>query len=57
MITQNYKPYYSNSWAIIIGINKYKYVSPLYYACNDADAIYNALIDKLDFPKSNIILL
>lgn len=53
----NYKPKYVNSWALIIGINKYKYVSPLGYAVNDATAVAKILEEKFGFLKSNISLL
>jgi thymidylate synthase ThyX len=38
------KPHYSKSWALIIGINEYKDVSPLCYAVNDAQEIREILI-------------
>ena len=53
----NYKTNYSNSWALVIGINKYKYAPPLGYAVNDAEAIADILERKFNFPKSNISLL
>jgi uncharacterized caspase-like protein len=53
----DYKANYSNSWALIIGINDYKYASPLGYAVNDAEAIADILEKKFNFPKKNISLL
>ena len=38
-----YAPTYANSWALIIGINKYSYASPLGYARNDAEQFANVL--------------
>ena len=52
-----YRPYYSNSWALVIGINAYDRVSPLAYACNDADAVTSLLTSELLFPASQVIVL
>ena len=52
-----YETKYNNSWALVIGINKYKCVSQLCYARNDAEAISQILIEKFDFPKENVITL
>jgi hypothetical protein len=52
-----YEPNYINSWALIIGINKYTHASPLGYAINDAKAIANILEKKFGFSKDNITLL
>lgn len=51
------QPWYQNSWALIIGINRYQYERPLSYACNDADAVAAALIKDLDFPRDNVTIL
>ncbi|SVE01924.1 uncharacterized protein METZ01_LOCUS454778, partial [marine metagenome] len=48
---------YDNSYALIIGINKYQNVKELSYAVNDAEAIYNKLINEYDFHKSKVKLL
>ncbi|WIW70274.1 caspase family protein [Anaerosinus gibii] len=53
----NYLSKYNNSWALVIGINKYQYVNPLEYARNDAEAIVEILITKFGFPKENVISL
>ncbi|HBG73840.1 MAG: hypothetical protein A2X25_00980 [Chloroflexi bacterium GWB2_49_20] len=53
----SYKPYYQSSWALVIGINAYQNVSPLSYACNDADAVSKLLVDELDFPAKNVVIL
>ncbi len=52
-----YQSKYSNSWALIIGIDKYKHVSPLGYATNDAKAMADILEKRFGFPKENISLL
>ncbi|MEQ1064889.1 caspase family protein [Acinetobacter sp. XH1741] len=48
---------YSNSYALIIGINNYQKVSPLGYAVNDAQEVSDVLINKLNFPKENVKIL
>jgi len=52
-----YNPEYSNSRALVIGINKYIFCSPLNYATNDAEAIVKVLEERFGFPKKNITLL
>jgi uncharacterized caspase-like protein len=52
-----YKSKYSNSWALVLGINNYKYAAPLGYATNDANALVTVLVDRFAFPKENISLL
>jgi len=52
-----YKPEYHASWGLVIGINSYKHLSPLSYACNDANAIHGVLLNDLDFPASQVTLL
>ncbi len=51
------KEKYTNSRALIIGINKYKNVSPLSYAVNDAMEIKDLLINEFNFPEENIAFL
>lgn len=53
----DYLPKYENSWALVIGINKYLYAPPLGYACNDAEAIASILKGKYAFPEQNVRLL
>ncbi len=53
----SYQPIYSNSRALIIGINKYKEVSPLEYAVNDAKEVSSLLINNFDFDEKNVVLL
>ena len=48
---------YSNSWALIIGINKYENVQKLDYAADDALAMQEMLIELFNFPSANITLL
>ena len=45
---------YDNSWAVIIGIDKYKYSDQLNYAVKDAEAVKDMLITKFQFPEENI---
>lgn len=53
----NYKPQYTNSWALVIGINAYQFASPLSYACNDADAVASVLTNELGFDAQKLFLL
>ena len=48
---------YNDSWALIIGVNKYENVSQLNYAANDAIAMQDLLMSDYDFKKENIILI
>jgi hypothetical protein len=52
-----YKPSYDQSWALIIGINKYRHVSPLEIARADAESVRDALVGRLQFPAKNVELL
>lgn len=47
---------YGNSWAIVIGINRYSKAPRLNYAVNDAKSVVAAL-QKLDFAPDKILLL
>ena len=51
-----YRPKYENSYALIIGINKYDN-SPLQYAKNDAETIAGILKDTYKYPATNISTL
>ena len=51
------KEIYSDSWALIIGINEYKYVQSLNYAADDAVDVKKILIEKYGFKESNVRLL
>ena len=48
---------YDDSWALIIGINKYTNWPPLDYAVNDANSIRDLLINKFGFKTDHIFLL
>ena len=50
------KDIYDNSYALIIGIDKYQNVQPLNYAVKDAESIQSILIDSFDFLSENITL-
>lgn len=52
-----YAPTYHESWALIIGINKYRHSAPLEIASADAEAIESAVIEVLGFPKANVSML
>ena len=45
------KEIYSDSWALIIGINKYKYVQSLNYAADDAMDVKKILVEKYGFKE------
>ncbi len=51
-----YEPRYHDSWALIVGINKYQDAGPLDYAVNDAVKIAEAVVE-LGFPTSNVQVL
>ena len=48
---------YDNSYALIIGIDKYENVQSLDYAVKDAEDIQSMLVGKFNFHKDNIVLL
>ena len=48
---------YDNSWALVVGINKYENVKPLHYAIEDAIAVKNMLINDFGFSRSNVNVL
>jgi len=48
---------YRESWAVVIGIDDYQKWPKLQYAGRDADAIRQALIEKLGFSEKHVILL
>lgn len=52
-----YRSTYVNSWAIVIGINKYQSVNPLGFACSDAQAVASLLVEEFGFPPDNVVLL
>lgn len=55
--TSIYRPVYENSWALVIGINRYTSAPPLGYAKQDAEAFANALTANFGFPSTNIVTL
>ena len=57
MTNSKFEPLYSNSHALIIGINNYQQVPPLGYAVSDAEAISKLLQERFDFPPENVHLL
>lgn len=48
---------YKKSWAVVIGVNKYKHWPKLDYAVSDATSIAQKLHDNFGFEKENIIEL
>ena len=48
---------YDNSYALIIGIDKYKNVQPLNYAVKDAESMESMLVEYFDFSQDNVRLL
>ena len=52
-----FEEHYVNSWALVVGINDYQFAPPLTYACNDAEGVKKALIEKLNFNEDKICLL
>ena len=48
---------YDNSWALIIGIDKYEYIQNLNYAVKDANAFKSLLIENYNFKKDNVKIL
>ena len=48
---------YDNSYALIIGIDKYENVKHLNYAVADAESIQDILVNTFNFPEGNITLL
>ena len=52
-----YEPRYAKSWALVIGIDRYRHVSPLAHAGSDAEGVGQVLRRRLGFPDANITLL
>ena len=48
---------YDESWALIVGIDKYDNIDNLDYAVEDAKSIRDLLINNFQFKKENIIFL
>ena len=51
-----YEPYYSGSWALVIGINRYRHARPLTYAAQDARDVAAVLVE-LGFPRDGVQLI
>ena len=51
------KTHYTNSRALVIGINEYLKASPLSYAVSDAEEIRDVLVNELAFPSENVTYL
>ena len=47
------KDIYDNSYALIIGIDKYENVQNLNYAVKDAESIQDILVNTFNFPEDN----
>lgn len=52
-----YASKYSDSHALIIGIDKYSKISQLDYAASDAKSIADILVTKLNFPRDHVTVL
>jgi len=46
-----------NSYAVVIGIEKYRDIPKVDYAVNDAQVMYESLTRQMGYPKENILLL
>ena len=57
MIALTAKDIYSDSWALIVGINKYENVRKLEYSTADAIAMRDVLVEKFGFTDEKITLL
>ena len=55
--TQPKNDFYSESWALLIGINKYHNETHLNYAVADAERMHRLLTENLDFPANNVFML
>ena len=51
------KTHYTNSRALLIGINQYKDASPLSYAVSDVEEVRDILINELWFHRDDITYL
>ena len=48
---------YNDSWALLIGIDKYQNVQGLDYAVKDAESMQEILTNLFGFPQDNITIL
>jgi len=51
------KTHYTNSRALIVGINQYENASPLSFAVSDAEEVRDVLVNDLAFPQDSITYL
>ena len=49
--------FYDDSYALLIGIDKYENIQPLNYAVKDAERIQDILVNTFNFPEGNITFL
>ncbi len=56
-LTVEYRKKRMRVWAVVVGINKYRYLPPLKYAVNDAREIYRYLVEVNHVPPEQIWLL
>lgn len=52
-----YQSKYTNRKALVIGINEYENISPLVYACSDAETVADVLKSKFNFTEENVNLI
>ena len=52
-----YRPQYDNSWALVIGIDQYRYANPLDFARADAESVAEVLVAELGFPTASVCKL
>lgn len=55
--SSSYRPSYSGSHALVIGINRYDHVGPLAFAVNDATKVAETLIKQFGFHSANVTLM
>lgn len=47
-------PTYENSWAVLVGIDRYPHFNQLKNAVTDATGVAEVLVTRLDFPRENV---
>ena len=47
-------PTYENSWAVLVGIDRYQHFAHLKNAVTDATGVAELLVTRLDFPQENV---
>src|SRR5258705_321378 len=55
--TSLYQPKYAKSWALIIGVDKYRYAPPLSHARAEAEGVARVLRERFAFTESNLTLI